>query len=218
MQLFLTLVSGLAWTLVYLESIRVGFRDRTYAIPMAALALNFAWESIYAVHGLTDGLSVQGVVNVVWALADLVIVYTLLRFGRAEFPQFVTRWMFASWGLVVFGVAFAVQGLFIGQFGVHDAARYSAFLQNVLVSGLFIGMLVARLGLRGQTLTIAVGKWLGTLAATILFGVIEQAPFILGLGIICSVLDLTYLALVLWVEKHPPGLAASRLLAGARTN
>ena len=213
MTLFLTLASGLAWTLVYLEAIRLGFRDRTYAIPMAALALNFAWECIYAVRGLLDGPSVQAVVNAVWAVADLVIVYTLLRFGRAELPRFVTRSMFAAWCLLVFAVAFAVQGLFLGQFGAHDGVRYSAFLQNVLMSGLFIGMLVARLGLRGQSPTIAVAKWLGTLAPTILFGVIEQAPFILGLGVICSVLDVTYLGLVLWVRAHPSGLAAAPVLA-----
>jgi hypothetical protein len=41
----LTLISGLAWTIVYIESIRVGFRDKAYAMPIAALALNFAWES-----------------------------------------------------------------------------------------------------------------------------------------------------------------------------
>lgn len=48
----LTLISGLAWTIVYLDAIRIGFRDRTYAMPVAALALNFGWEAIYAVHDL----------------------------------------------------------------------------------------------------------------------------------------------------------------------
>ncbi|WP_314196352.1 hypothetical protein [uncultured Arthrobacter sp.] len=46
MILFLTIVSGVAWTVVYAEAIRLGFRERTYAIPAAALALNFAWEAI----------------------------------------------------------------------------------------------------------------------------------------------------------------------------
>ena len=60
MTLFLTLLSGVAWTVVYVDAIRVGFRDRTYAIPVAALALNIAWESIYAVRSLGDGLDVAG--------------------------------------------------------------------------------------------------------------------------------------------------------------
>ena len=74
MILFLTLLSGVAWTVVYVDAIRVGFRDRTYAIPVAALALNIAWESIYAARSLSDGPDVQGVVNLVWFVADAVIV------------------------------------------------------------------------------------------------------------------------------------------------
>ena len=50
MILFLTIVSGLAWTVVYVDAIRIGFRDRSYAIPAAALGLNFAWEAIHASH------------------------------------------------------------------------------------------------------------------------------------------------------------------------
>ncbi|MDJ0381440.1 hypothetical protein [Streptomyces sp. G-G2] len=209
MELFLTLVSGIAWTLVYAEAIRLGLRQRTYAMPVAALALNFAWESTYAVNDVLGGVSAQGVVNIVWALADLVIVSTFFRFGRAELPEFVTRPLFAVWGVLVFGGAFAVQWLFLAHFGAHDASRYSAFLQNLLMSGLFIALFADRAGTRGQSLVIAVAKWLGTLAPTVLFGVIEDAPFILGLGILCGVFDLAYIALLLHhrtrTRTAPPG-------------
>lgn len=196
MDLFLTLVSGVAWTVVYIEAIRVGLRDRTYAMPVAALALNFAWESTYAVSDFTVGVSAQGIVNVVWALADIVIVYTYLRYGRAELPGFVTRPMFAFWSVLLFVSAFAVQWLFLAHFGAHDASRYSAFLQNLLMSGLFIALYASRRGPLGQSLVIAVAKWLGTLAPTFLFGVIEDNPFILGLGLLCAVFDLAYIALL----------------------
>jgi hypothetical protein len=209
METLLTAISGLAWTIVYIDSIRVGFRQKTYAMPMAALALNIAWESTYAVQDLTTAVSLQGLVNLVWSLADLAIVYTFFAFGRAEFPRFVTRPMFATWGVLVFGAAYAVQWLFIAEFGVQDAARYSAFLQNLLMSGMFIAMFVARRGLRGQTLTIAIAKWLGTLAPTILLGVLESSPFILGIGIMCSVFDLVYIGLVVWAKTHPDALAAA---------
>jgi hypothetical protein len=203
MHLILTVVSGLAWTIVYLEAIRRGFRDRTYAIPAAALALNFAWEVTYTVQGFTTTLTTQTVVNLVWAVADVVIVLSYLRFGRSELPRGVGTSMFGVWSALLFGAAFAVQWLFLAEFGVHDAARYSAFLQNLLMSGLFIAMLVARRGVRGQSLTIAVAKWLGTLAPTILFGVLERSPLILGLGIMCSVFDLVYIGLVRWASRTP---------------
>ncbi|MFJ3880578.1 hypothetical protein ACIPW5_24335 [Streptomyces sp. NPDC090077] len=196
MELILTLLSGIAWTVVYVEAIRVGLRDRTYAMPVAALALNFAWEVVYAAHDIATGLSPQGVVNVVWGVADAVILSTYLRHGRAELPAFVTRPLFAAWSALVLGTGFAVQLLFVAHFGTHDASRYSAFLQNLLMSGLFIGMYAARRGPRGQSPLIAVAKWLGTLAPTVLFGVIERNGFVLGLGALCSVFDLVYIGLL----------------------
>ncbi|MCB5163404.1 hypothetical protein LG634_00865 [Streptomyces bambusae] len=210
MDLFLTAVSGLAWTLVYVSAIRTGFAQRTYAMPVAALALNFAWETTYAVTEWQHGPSLQGVVNVVWALADVAIVHTYLAYGRAEFPAFLTRSLFAGWNVLLFGTAFALQWLFLAHFGLHDASRYSAFLQNLLMSVLFIAMFASRAGGRGQTLTIAVSKWLGTLAPTILFGVLEDAPFILALGLLCSAFDLAYIGLLLRDRRERSAAPATR--------
>ena len=207
-DLILTVISGSAWTIVYISAIWIGFRQKTYAMPVAALALNLAWESIYAVPDLTSAFPVQGVIDVVWALADLIIVYTFFKYGRAEFPQFLTRRMFALWAVLLIASSYAVQWLFIVEFGLSDASRYSAFLQNLLMSGLFIAMFVARRGLRGQTLTIAVGKWIGTLAATILYGMVEFSPFILGLGIMCCVFDIVYIGLVVWAKRRRDAFAA----------
>ena len=39
----------------------IGFRDRSYAIPAAALGLNFAWETVYAARSVATGISTQGV-------------------------------------------------------------------------------------------------------------------------------------------------------------
>ncbi len=203
MELFLTIASGLAWTIVYIEAIRLGFKYKTYAMPVAALGLNIAWETIYGVHGLIGAVSAQSIINVLWAAADVVIVYTFFRFGRAELPKFVTRPLFIGWGIVIFGTSYALQALFIGQFGWTDGARYSAFLQNLLMSGLFIALLVARRGTRGQSLVIAIAKWLGTLAPTILIGVLGNLPFILWIGLLCSVFDLVYIGLVVWARKRP---------------
>lgn len=202
MSMFLTFVSGSAWTIVYVESIRVGLKSRTYAMPAAPLGLNIAWESTYAAHGLLTGVSAQTIVNIVWMGADCVIVYTYLKFGRSDTPEFVSRSMFAAWNVLLFFTCFAVQGLFIGHFGWSDAAKYSAFLQNLLMSGLFIAMFVARGGVRGQNLAIATAKWIGTLAPTLLFGAIEGSAFILGIGLLCSVFDVSYIALLWWARTN----------------
>jgi hypothetical protein len=216
---FLTVLSGLAWTVVYVECIRVGLRDRTYAMPLAALGLNIAWESTYAVHGLTGGIGAQPVINLVWALLDVIIVYTFFRFGRAEFPT-LSGPLFVGWGVLIFASSYAVQWLFIGQFGWLDAAKYSAFLQNLLMSGLFIAMLVARRGTRGQSMLIAVPKWIGTLAPTIAIGVYEHSPFVVGIGVLCSVFDLVYIFLLRNAQaaaRAPETAAAARPMARDRS-
>jgi hypothetical protein len=207
-DLVLTVVSGGAWTIVYISAIWIGFRHRTYAMPLAALALNLAWESIYALPDLRSADRSQGVIDVIWALMDIIIVLTFLRFGRAEFPQFVTRRLLALWTVLVLASAYAVQWLFIVEFGLDEASRYSAFLQNLLMSGLFVAMFVARRGARGQTRTIAVAKCVGTAAATVLYGAIEASTFILGLGVMCFVFDIVYIGLVIWGKRRPEALAS----------
>jgi hypothetical protein len=204
MALALTLLSGVAWTVVYVVAIRIGFQQRTYAIPAVALALNIAWESIYGIRGLATDTSVQTFINLAWAAADLLIVYTFLRYGRRELPDFVSRPMFVVWSVVIFAMAYVVQWLFIVEFGWAEAPKYSAFLQNLLMSCLFIAMFVARQGSRGQSIVIAVAKWIGTLAPTIVFGILAGSAFILGVGLLCSVFDLAYLGLLLWARWNLP--------------
>jgi hypothetical protein len=58
-------------------------------------------------------------------------------------------------------------------------------------------MFVSRGSARGQSLVIAVAKWIGTLAPTIVYGGYGNSRLILGLGALCSVFDLAYIAL-LW--------------------
>ena len=70
------------------------------------------------------------------------------------------------------------------------------------MSGLFIAMFAARGGTRGQTLLIAVAKWIGTLAPTVAFGWLGNSALILGLGLLCSVFDLAYIGLV-WRARRP---------------
>lgn len=59
---------------------------------------------------------IQAFVNLIWALADLVIVFTFLKFARAELPRFVTKSMFAAWGMLIFAASYVVQWLFLAEF------------------------------------------------------------------------------------------------------
>src|SRR6266852_2809478 len=59
--------SGICWTLVYLLIIKHGFQDKTYGMPLWALAANISWEFIFAFMLLTHN-NVQHVVDIVWCL------------------------------------------------------------------------------------------------------------------------------------------------------
>lgn len=208
-KLALTVVSGVCWTIVYIEGIRIGFRDKSYAIPFYALALNFAWESLYTWFGFrTNGITVQNIFNAVWFMFDIGILYTYFKFGRKYFrvnfrnSAAYADGIFVAWSLLFLVTAFAVEYAFLKEFGLGKGAGYSAFLQNLLMSILFIAMLAQRGSREGQSLLIAANKWLGTLAPTILYGLIGEGGFpqgsflILVLGSLCSVFDLIYISML----------------------
>jgi hypothetical protein len=65
-----------------------------------------------------------------------------------------------------------------------------------------------------QTLLIAVAKWVGTLAPTIVFGLYGNSPLILGIGLLCSALDLAYIALLWRVRSQPRPRQDAAVLTG----
>jgi hypothetical protein len=139
-ELLLAAITGIAWTIVYINAIQVGFRQRTFAMPLAALALNFAWELTYSAVDLRTAVDVPtstnvawAVVEIVWAFFDVAIVYTFFKFGRAEFPS-LSREAFVGGAVLAFVVSGVLQWLFIVEFGAAVGVRYSAFLQTVVMS------------------------------------------------------------------------------------
>ena len=97
-------------------------------------------------------------------------------------------------------MAFIVQYYFVIEFG-NLGGVYSAFLQNLIMSILFINMLVSRNDLKGQNLTIGINKWIGTLSPTILYGVIYEYKLILILGLFCSLFDILYIYFLNHIKK-----------------
>jgi hypothetical protein len=192
--LVLTLISGISWTVVYLDLINRGFRDRTYGMPLFALAFNIAWEFIFGFL-LGDGFGIQRIVNVTWFVLDAIIVVTYFRYGRREYPATVQRW-FIPWSVMAFVVAFVILFATNLEFPDFWGARYSAFAQNLLMSILFIAMLAGRNGVRGQSMTIAIFKWLGTLAPTIQVYGQTGSNLILALGVAIFVYDVIYIAML----------------------
>ena len=121
-KLILTVVSGVCWTVVYIEGIRVGFKDKSYAIPFYALALNIAWELLHTVFGFRAGVSVQAIINAVWFAFDVGILYTYFKYGRKYFPRKLPALGFIGWSALFLVTALCVEYAFIREFGVAVGA------------------------------------------------------------------------------------------------
>ena len=199
--MFLLLLSGICWSIVYIQLIIVGFKYKTYGMPFIALALNFAWEAIHSYIDLRSNLlSIQTWITLIWFILDIGIVYTYLRYGKKYFPKHTSKKFFMPWTITIFIMSFVIQYYFVVEF--RDlGGMYSAFLQNLIMSILFISLLVNRIDIKGQNLTIAINKWIGTLAPTILFGIINGHKLVLALGIFCSIFDLLYIYFLNGIKK-----------------
>jgi hypothetical protein len=193
MVFYLLLLSGICWTIVYIELIHVGFKDKTYGMPFVALALNFAWEALHSYIGLkSNPTNIQSLITLTWFLLDIVVVYTYLKYGCKYFLNNTIKKYFVPWTEIIFLMAFVIEYYFVVAFS-DLGGLYSAFLQNLIMSILFISMFFNRTDTKGQNLIIAINKWIGTLAPTIVFGVIRGNKLVLILGIFCSVFDIIYI-------------------------
>ncbi|MCG8451747.1 MAG: hypothetical protein MI717_01035 [Spirochaetales bacterium] len=174
--------SGLFWTLTYIGIIRRGFKDQRYGMPLAALSLNISWELIYSV--IIPHQGPQRWINLVWFFFDAVILFQVFRYWKNEgfglqakaFYSFFLLLIATSFLAVLFIQMDMMNPEFFSQrnhpLGMGRA--YSAFLMNLMMSVLFVVFCHQRGSLQGQSLYIALFKFLGTIFADIPFLI---APF-----------------------------------------
>jgi hypothetical protein len=193
--------SGLFWTVTYILIIRRGMLDRTYGMPLVALCANISWEFIYSFVLPSDGI--QRIVNIIWFALDTVIVWLFLRYGPKEFADLSKR-TFYTLAIVTLITSFCAV-LFAGL-TFHDHGTYSAFGQNLLMSAAFIAMLYRRKALRGQSISIAVCKLIGTACASLafyLYSTLSQHSILLQFCYIAIfVYDIVYVVMIYMQQKQ----------------
>jgi hypothetical protein len=156
--------SGAFWTLTYLLIIRRSSLDQTYGMPLVALCANISWEFLFSF--IYPPQIIQHIVNLIWFSLDLIIFTQLLRYGPREFLDLSKRVFYTIISLTLVTSFCAV--LFV-TVEFHDAGTYSAFGQNLIMSVLFMVMRYRRRSLRGQSISIATCKLLGTALASLAF-------------------------------------------------
>lgn len=206
----LIIISGICWSAVYVDSIRLGFKQKTYCMPLFALGLNIAWEGIYAYTDLfiRGDIGVQVIANAAWFILDIFIVISFLKYGKEEMQGELGRKFFVPWTVLVLASCFALQVLFMVEFGDVEGEKYSAFLQNVAMSVAYLYMLGQRKSSKGQSMLIAACKCVGTVMPTIR-GTIEGNMFILVTGVICFLFDVVYIYCLYYVIKKEKAALAT---------
>jgi hypothetical protein len=204
--------AGLLWTLAYLLIILRSRRDRVYGMPIVALSANLSWEFWYTFvelppHPDPTKLAAQFVVNFVWFAFDVAILWQTLRYGPAQFA-----WLGRAGFYVMFVLALGITGAAVILLNkeFHDIFGVRAsFVQNLMMSGLFLGMLNARRSLAGQSLGIALSKMGGTFLAALGVLLYPPAPvyrhsvLLPFLYVSILVLDLLYSGMVWRLGRSP---------------
>jgi hypothetical protein len=162
--LLCALFSALGWGVTYVLVIRRNYVEKTYGIPLVALAVNFAWELIFSIvlrpPVLTDDAWLWITINLLWLLLDIVILVQTIKYGVRE--NWPSRTFF--YGTLTLALIFGALGVLAVTFEFQDwEGRWASFADNLMMSILFLNMLWQR-GIRGQSLYIGVSKLVGTFA------------------------------------------------------
>lgn len=194
----LMLASGMLslalWTLAYLLIIRRGQLDRTYGMPFVALCPNLAYELTYGL--IEPNVPPLHIVNIVWFVVDLVIAAQYLRFGRRELSPLVPGWLFVPRFLLITGLWVLAALALTRDLGLQVGNSYLGWGCQIILGGAYLFMLTSRPGVEGQSLYIALARFLGSLAVIPAQEV--EAP---GLKVIWTmyatfvILDITYITL-----------------------
>lgn len=148
------------WIIAYFAIIYRGFKDRTYGMPVAALAANLSWEAAYSFFLDPFGDYIH-TLSIPCFFIDLVIAGQCLVYGKSQAATPLLRTWFRP--LVCVSVAIAFPVVYLGFSEFHDpAGEYTGFGINFMMSFLFIAMLERRGNADGQSIYIAISKWLGT--------------------------------------------------------
>ncbi len=192
------IIGDVLWMLAYIFTIRVGFRDHSYGIPLVALCLNFSWEFVFSLV-IRPESKLRLALTLLWLALDCVILYQLLRWGRAEqIPQLQPYFVLIVMGTLVL----ATIGHITFHRTYHDpGGQEAAFAINLVMSILFVFLFFDRPGMHGLSYAAAWLKMLGTLIlsianCTVMYKQPKKYGFFLFLFATIFLFDVIYVCLM----------------------
>lgn len=80
----LVAIGTLGWIIGYMGAVWAGIRDRSYAVPLVAVAFNFSYEIVLAWFFLSERISFFRMMFAAWAVVDLGVLLTVLLWAHRD--------------------------------------------------------------------------------------------------------------------------------------
>jgi len=145
-------------------------------MPLFALSLNIAWEFTFSFIYPPGDLLFAKIIFLTWLLLDLIILYTFFKYGykSRKYIGIISKKSLYIFTVFILVCSILFMILSVNDFSIlfnNDITQTSgviANIQNLIMSILFVSMLLNRGNTSGQSIYIAILKWMGTLTVAIL--------------------------------------------------
>lgn len=190
------------WALVYVVVVVNIVRKKFVEVPVFTVCGNVAWEFLYSFIFPLNMLEpwLQHLYQIGFFL-DCFIIYSVLRYGH---KQIITPWIrkyfkpiiifvFISWVVLIY--------FFVRQNYDLALGSNSAYILNIAISALYIILILNMKDASLFSMLAAWLKFLGTAFVTVFcFMKYSTNYFVLSMGIIVFILDVSYIWL-LWLRQ-----------------
>ena len=211
-KLFLQLSCGIFWIMAYIIIIYKSFKDKTCGMPFFALALNLAWEFTFSFIYPPENLLMARIMFILWLILDLIILYTFFKYGykNLKYKNIISKkglYIFSILAIlfsIIFVILFVNDISILYKSSIVQSSGFIANLQNLIMSILFVNMILNRGNILGQSIFIALFKWIGTLAIAILkfSNMLPSTNTELFMIMLIQVFDIIYIYLILKMSNR----------------
>jgi hypothetical protein len=195
-QLWMFGIGCALWAVDYV-GVLIGLkREKFLEIPAAAVVANVAWEFVWGFFFVNSLGMLFTWGYRAWFFLDCFIVYHLMKVGAKQVrtPELKKYWV----PVCAFGIlAWALAIYFWVKMGYDTGVgATSGYVLNVLMSFLYITLLLNQ-PIQYFSTMVAWSKMLGTGILTVWNTTLPEInPFVITLGVVTFVLDMTYIVLV----------------------
>jgi hypothetical protein len=197
-----------------IESIRLGFRDKTHAMPIAAVTYFFAHDSLYALgyftgHGVSDHwfFAWGGWIILPYTVLELILSWQIITYSRKELGLGDT-WLKAFFSYLGILGAMYVFHLFT-RVAMDDPLYLTTTLLSLFMSQAFmIPLVLRRKSRKGQSVILAATLCIGFgLAHAFYYPLLAEffrSPIVLLAGATSTAVAAVYLWLVIKAPRYTP--------------